>query len=176
VTVIAGYFPGGRPSCLAQPWRGSPAASRLSALLRVSHVSCDALRFAGAGYLIWLGARSLGLLRRGRTRPAAATAPSAPAHRGLSTADWGRVYAKGLLCNVLNPKIGVFFVALLTASRWRHPVTPSRWRNRSRHAAGGTRSRILMAAAGRPLGPSPGRPRAGAFPCGGCPLVACCRI
>ena len=40
------------------------AALGLTALLRVSHVGYDVLRFAGAAYLIWLGAGSLGLFGR----------------------------------------------------------------------------------------------------------------
>ena len=40
------------------------AALGLSALLRVSHVGYEVLRFAGAGYLIWLGVSSLGLVHR----------------------------------------------------------------------------------------------------------------
>src|SRR5580693_9666073 len=40
------------------------AALGLSALLRVSHIGYDVLRFAGGGYLIWLGVTSLGLVRR----------------------------------------------------------------------------------------------------------------
>ena len=35
------------------------AALGLSALLRVSHVAYDVLRFCGAAYLIWLGVTSL---------------------------------------------------------------------------------------------------------------------
>ena len=40
------------------------AALGLSALLRVSQLASDALRFCGAAYLIWLGATSLINVRR----------------------------------------------------------------------------------------------------------------
>ena len=43
------------------------AALGLSALLRVSHVAYDVLRFCGAAYMIWLGVTSLRAFRRGRT-------------------------------------------------------------------------------------------------------------
>jgi RhtB (resistance to homoserine/threonine) family protein len=87
------------------------AALGLSALLRVSHVAYDVLRFCGAAYLIWLGVTSLGNFRRkGRARPAAdvATAGQVPARPG-------RAYLNGMLSNLLNPKISVFFMAFLPA-------------------------------------------------------------
>src|SRR5215472_4369540 len=52
------------------------AAFGLSALLRVSHLGYDALRLAGAGYLIWLGVNSLAPFRRGHSRPGAAAMPA----------------------------------------------------------------------------------------------------
>ena len=85
------------------------AALGLSALLRVSQVGYDVLRFAGAGYLIWLGATSLGLRRR---RTAESTEPTATP--GRPGAD-GRAYLNGLLSNLFNPKISVFFMAFLPA-------------------------------------------------------------
>jgi threonine/homoserine/homoserine lactone efflux protein len=108
------------------------AALGLSALLRVSHLGYDILRLAGAAYLIWLGATSLGPRGR-RTNPArpdpgpAPPAPPAPpAHLGRGDPGvgatpgrppgraWrGRMYLNGLLSNLLNPKIGVFFIAFL---------------------------------------------------------------
>lgn len=60
------------------------AALGLSELLRVSHLGYDIVRFAGAGYLIWLGMSSLGLIRRkpadrGHAVPAAPVpTPAAP--------------------------------------------------------------------------------------------------
>jgi threonine/homoserine/homoserine lactone efflux protein len=103
------------------------AALGLSALLRVSHVGYDILRLAGAAYLIWLGATSLwprggrragpatapriapDPARPGRVDPAAGAASSLPPGRACR----GRMYLNGLLSNLLNPKIGVFFIAFL---------------------------------------------------------------
>ena len=86
------------------------AALGLTALLRVSHVGYDVLRFAGAAYLIWLGAGSLGLIRRKRAAHTAAERPlpGPPPARA-------RVYLNGLLSNLFNPKISVFFMAFLPA-------------------------------------------------------------
>jgi len=88
------------------------AALGLSALLRVSHVGYDILRLAGAAYLIWLGATSL-RCRRGPADPAAPGRTGEPAGPPASRARGWRVYLNGLLSNLFNPKIGVFFVAFL---------------------------------------------------------------
>jgi threonine/homoserine/homoserine lactone efflux protein len=92
------------------------AALGLSELLRVSRVGYDIVRFAGAAYLIWLGASSLGLFRRRRAGHEAGPEPGVtdgPARPAPGRARWGRIYLNGLLSNLFNPKIGVFFVAFL---------------------------------------------------------------
>jgi threonine/homoserine/homoserine lactone efflux protein len=114
------------------------AALGLTALLRVSHVGYDVLRFAGAAYLIWLGAGSLGLIRRrrgaGHAGPGAAQlATAGPATAGPAAAESAaaesaaverpspapatrlRAYLNGVLSNLFNPKVGVFFIAFLPA-------------------------------------------------------------
>jgi len=100
------------------------AALGLSALLRVSHVGYDILRFCGAAYLIWLGLTSLAHFRRKNTaEPVAQAGGSAPAVPGPTVpgrtrpgaARPRRAYLNGLLSNLLNPKISVFFMAFLPA-------------------------------------------------------------
>ena len=95
------------------------AALGLSALLRVSHVGYDILRFCGAAYLIWLGVTSLARFRRKSTAEPAAeggrSGPSVPGLTGPGTARPRRAYLTGLLSNLLNPKISVFFMAFLPA-------------------------------------------------------------
>jgi threonine/homoserine/homoserine lactone efflux protein len=115
------------------------AALGLSALLRVSHVGYDILRFCGAAYLIWLGVTSLAQFRRNRSAEPAAKAgdpgaavpapavagpggpslaaagPAGPGRPGPGAARPGRAYLNGLLSNLLNPKISVFFMAFLPA-------------------------------------------------------------
>jgi len=100
------------------------AALGLSALLRVSHVGYDILRFCGAAYLIWLGVTSLAHFRRKNTAEPVAQAggsapavpgPTVPGRTGPGAARPRRAYLNGLLSNLLNPKISVFFMAFLPA-------------------------------------------------------------
>jgi len=81
------------------------AAFGLTALLQVSHLGYDVVRLAGACYLLWLGVSSLWASRGAHASPAAGPAEA--------QAGWRRVYLNGLLSNLLNPKIGVFFIAFL---------------------------------------------------------------
>jgi threonine/homoserine/homoserine lactone efflux protein len=77
------------------------AAVGVAAIVRASAEVFLALKLLGAIYLIVLGIRAL--IGRGRER---ADAPRTP----LSTAE---AFRQGVISNVLNPKIGVFFTALL---------------------------------------------------------------
>lgn len=78
------------------------AAFGLSAILATSAQAFVAVKLAGATYLAYLGIQML------RERPAdIRTTPAfAPEHR------WA-VYRAGLLTNVLNPKVALFFLAFL---------------------------------------------------------------
>ncbi|MFJ8209118.1 LysE family translocator [Streptomyces sp. NPDC096033] len=91
---------------------GMAAAVGASAVLTASRLLYDALRVAGAVYLAWLG---IGMLRRTlkeRRRPASAdTAEGAGAEATGET--WVRSWARGLGTSLLNPKNGVFYMAML---------------------------------------------------------------
>jgi threonine/homoserine/homoserine lactone efflux protein len=78
------------------------ASLGLSGLLEASKTGYTALRIVGAAYLIWIGVQSL----RSRTL-SASTGPAAP--RRLI----GSGYGAGLVTDLLNPKVGVFFVSFL---------------------------------------------------------------
>jgi threonine/homoserine/homoserine lactone efflux protein len=80
----------------------------LAALMAASSAAFQAVKWAGAAYLLWL---ALGMLRNG-LRKTAAAAPQAdgPAETARAAATWFR---QGLLTNVLNPKVALFFLALL---------------------------------------------------------------
>ncbi|MBN9619022.1 MAG: LysE family translocator [Actinobacteria bacterium] len=81
----------------------SAAALGLAALLKASEVGYTVLRIVGAAYLVWLGVQSLRAMRRG-------TAAVAPDGRGGLL---GTGFVAGLTTNLLNPKVGVFFVTFL---------------------------------------------------------------
>ena len=75
----------------------------LGALLAASPVTYAVLKWIGAGYLVWLGARML-------LKPRRAFDPAAPP--GGRASD-GAAFLKGALTNALNPKVGVFYVSFL---------------------------------------------------------------
>ncbi len=82
---------------------GAAVALGLSALLQASQLAFTVLKWAGAAYLVWLG---LNLILKPRDR--FEVAAGAPTGGGAFT--WMR---RGLLSNLLNPKIGVFYVSFL---------------------------------------------------------------
>ncbi|MGW6916260.1 LysE family translocator [Kitasatospora sp. NPDC054939] len=90
---------------------GTASALGITALLTASRAAYDVLRLAGAAYLLWLGALMLwrSLRRhRGAVEPRPAADERTTAVAGLA-AGWRR----GVLANVLNPKMGVFYIAVL---------------------------------------------------------------
>jgi len=84
------------------------AASGLAALLASAPAAYDAVRVAGALYLISLGARAL-WPRRDAPAPTAGV-PAAPI---ASNAPWPEVFRQGALTSTLNPSIAIFFLAFL---------------------------------------------------------------
>jgi threonine/homoserine/homoserine lactone efflux protein len=82
------------------------AAFGLAALLAVSGTAFGFIKWAGAAYLLWLG---VGLLRSA-WRDGTAALPAAAQGRVVSLAV---EFRRGLLTNVLNPKIALFFLAFL---------------------------------------------------------------
>src|SRR3954464_1345588 len=75
-------------------------AAGLSALLASSHAVFAAIHYAGAVYLCWLGIAAL--RSRAAELPPAATGPRSP---------W-RSYRQGVLVELGNPKVALFFLAL----------------------------------------------------------------
>jgi threonine/homoserine/homoserine lactone efflux protein len=80
------------------------SALGLTALLATSRFAFDALRIAGACYLLWLGARALWSARLADARPAR---DGAEPLTGLTA------LRQGLVTNLLNPKVGLFYMSLL---------------------------------------------------------------
>lgn len=82
----------------------------IAAVLRSSPVAFDVVRYAGAAYLVYLGIR---LLTKRRVKGEAAFAiPSVPLRS---------IFRQGVITNVLNPKVALFFLAFLPQF-----VSPSR--------------------------------------------------
>lgn len=80
----------------------------LAGLLLVSAPVFQAVRWAGAAYLIFLGLQSLWFAIR-RAKPES-TRPATPVPTGLSP---GRALRQGLLSNLANPKMAAFFLSVL---------------------------------------------------------------
>lgn len=97
--------------CLGVLTWGFAVSVGLGAILAVSHLAYNALRIAGAGYLIYLGAGMLFRSRSSMLEAEAAQSPQAVNIRGSKNrSQW---FLRGLLTNLLNPKVGVFYVTFL---------------------------------------------------------------
>lgn len=77
------------------------ASLGLSAVLASSAVAFSVVKYAGAAYLIYLGIRTW---RSKADAPESAT-PGESSGR--------RIFAQGMLTNILNPKVALFFLAFL---------------------------------------------------------------
>lgn len=83
---------------------GAAVALGLGVLLAASSLAFTVIKWAGAAYLVWLG---VGLILKPRERFELAAAPGPPSGGDLA---WMR---RGFLTNLLNPKVGVFYVSFL---------------------------------------------------------------
>lgn len=83
---------------------GAASAVGIGALLAASTAAYNALRVAGAAYLIYLGATMIWKSRRGPP------GPSADAAGPPLASNW---YLRGLATNLLNPKVAAFYAAFL---------------------------------------------------------------
>jgi threonine/homoserine/homoserine lactone efflux protein len=77
---------------------GAASACGVAAVLNASAELFTAVKLAGAVYLLWLGLQAI---------------RHAGAHEAAGGARGGSPFRQGLLCNLLNPKAGIFFTALL---------------------------------------------------------------
>ncbi len=83
---------------------GLLSALGVTAVLTASRVAFDVLRLAGAAYLVYLGVRTLLHARRGDDEVVIA---------GGGVRSGRAAFRTGLLNNLLNPKVGVFYLTLL---------------------------------------------------------------
>jgi threonine/homoserine/homoserine lactone efflux protein len=79
------------------------AALGLSALLATSPYAFMAVKFAGAAYLIYIGVRAL--VTRASGLPG-------PQNGGVDDGRWS-AFRQGIVSNLLNPKVALFFLALM---------------------------------------------------------------
>ena len=84
---------------------GALVALGLGALLTASALAFNTVKMAGALYLLWLGVRLLRRRRDGLATGVSEVAAPSPQAR--------QAFLQGLWANVLNPKVGVFYVTLL---------------------------------------------------------------
>ncbi|MEU4377127.1 LysE family translocator [Pseudonocardia alni] len=101
LSVVVGIAAG----CLV--WASASLAG-LTALLTASQLAYDIVRIAGATYLIWLGVTTIWRsLPRNRTT-------NDPEPLDLGAIDGARHGMRtGFVTNLLNPKVGVFYISLL---------------------------------------------------------------
>ncbi|KOC87627.1 LysE family translocator [Winslowiella iniecta] len=76
----------------------------LGALLLASEIAYNVLKLAGAAYLLWLG---VGLILKPRSEF------NAQVRVGRQSAGYASFFTKGVMGNLLNPKVGVFYVSFL---------------------------------------------------------------
>ena len=81
------------------------AALGISAVVAASPVAFETLRYAGAAYLLYLGVQAL------RSWANHADTPS-PHNAPIEISLWD-VFRRGLITNILTPKVVVFYLALL---------------------------------------------------------------
>jgi threonine/homoserine/homoserine lactone efflux protein len=84
---------------------GVLTAAGLSALLSASQLAYDILRWAGAAYLVWMGVRML--MAKGGEQDLS--------EQQQREVRFGAGLRRGLVTNLLNPKVGAFYVAMLPA-------------------------------------------------------------
>lgn len=85
---------------------GAAAGVGAAALIAASELAFTALKIAGAIYLAYLGVRMI--VASFRREPISAH-PDIDPPKG----SWWAAYGRGALTNLLNPKVGAFYVALI---------------------------------------------------------------
>jgi threonine/homoserine/homoserine lactone efflux protein len=93
--------------CLGLLVWGMGAAFGLTALLAASMLAFTIVKGVGVAYLVYLGVQ---LLRRPRTTM---TADRAPLNSPDRSKENKNTFYRGFLSNMLNPKVGIFYVTFL---------------------------------------------------------------
>jgi threonine/homoserine/homoserine lactone efflux protein len=93
--------------CLGLLAWGMSAAFGLTALLAASEIAFDIVKWAGAAYLFYLGIK---LILKPRT---SLTMDKGFYDSTVRSKDKNGAFYRGFLSNILNPKVGVFYVTFL---------------------------------------------------------------
>jgi threonine/homoserine/homoserine lactone efflux protein len=107
--ILARSVNQGRPAGLASVLgietanfcHAAAAALGLSAILLSSALAFNVVKYLGAVYLIYLGIRKLATREEGRPQTV------------NNTQSLWRIYSQGVIVNLLNPKVALFFFAFL---------------------------------------------------------------
>ena len=85
----------------------------VAALVKASAVAFTALKLVGAGYLLYLAWQAF-------------RAPATPLAAVAAAPGYGRLYRRGIVMNLTNPKVSLFFLAFLPqfADPARGPLAP----------------------------------------------------
>jgi threonine/homoserine/homoserine lactone efflux protein len=98
--------------------QGTAAASGLSALIIRAQPVFEAIKWVGVGYLAFLGAQAIRSAIRGRYLPLDDGGPETP---GAAFGGW----RQGFLSNITNPKVLIFYLAVLP--QFLAPHAPIGW-------------------------------------------------
>jgi threonine/homoserine/homoserine lactone efflux protein len=101
--------------CFVHVW---VAALGVGALLAASATAFSVLKWLGAAYLVWMGVKLLRAQGGG-----VAIVPNGAAPQRIP-ANLRRIYLRGFLTNVLNPKVALFFLAFVP--QFIAPGTPDK--------------------------------------------------
>jgi RhtB (resistance to homoserine/threonine) family protein len=88
------------------------SAVGLAAILTASATAFTIIKFAGAAYLLWLGIQSI-WPRRSHQRATSSPPPSGDVHGARDSQASHFPFRRGLLSNLLNPKVGIFYTTFL---------------------------------------------------------------
>ena len=108
-TLAAGRWRGGWASAgvaCSNAVQGTAAAAGIGAMIVRMQPLFEAVKWAGAGYLVYLGVQSMRSAARGQYAPLEADGTQP---RSGALAGW----RQGFLSNITNPKVLVFYLAVL---------------------------------------------------------------
>ncbi len=121
-TLAAGRWRGGWAAAgvtSSNAVQGAAAAAGLGAVIVRMQPLFEAVKWAGAGYLVYLGVQSLRSAASGRYPPLD-TGGGPPRTGGAALAGW----RQGFLSNITNPKVLVFYLAVLPQFLPAHAGVP----------------------------------------------------